>query len=213
MIAIVEGREGAPYLSLFDFSTRVNLKDCNKRVLEVPCARRWVAQFWVAPGPVLPAPDTRTGLWWNWRSNMEPQPKSRPTAPKRPFRGEDGAMDIPEPPIPECEPWASMDLLNKEREIVGVYISGHPLDKFRLEVDHLCAKDGLARQHGTGKRKDVDVQGLITAAEHRISKYNPAVGLLRIGRLPWGPRIPMLWRITWVQGIHGGRVDGHRDHV
>ena len=42
VIAIVEGREGAPYSSLFDFSTRVNLKDCNKRVFEALRARRWV---------------------------------------------------------------------------------------------------------------------------------------------------------------------------
>ena len=75
------------------------------------------------------------------------------------FGGDDGAMDIPEPPIPECETWASMDLLNKERDIVGVYISGHPLDRFRLEMGHLCAKGGLSRfgQLGAGERQEPDV--------------------------------------------------------
>ena len=47
-----------------------------------------------------------------------------------------------------------MDLLNKERDIVGVYISGHPLDKFRLELDHLCAKKGcLALRRSTPRRE------------------------------------------------------------
>ena len=60
----------------------------------------------------------------------------------------------------------------------GSIISGHPLDKFRLEVDHLCAKDGLARLDNMEREKGkmLTFGGLITAAEHRISKS---------GR-PWG---------------------------
>ena len=71
-----------------------------------------------------------------------------------------------------------MDLLNKERDIVGVYISGHPLDKFRLELDHLCAKQGLSRLETleAEKGKVLTFGGLITSCEHRISKS---------GR-PWG---------------------------
>jgi DNA polymerase-3 subunit alpha len=94
------------------------------------------------------------------------------------FGGDEGAMDIPEPPVPECAPWADMDLLNKERDIVGVYISGHPLDRFRLELDHLCAQNGLTRLENLEQErgKTLTFGGLITSCEHRISKS---------GR-PWG---------------------------
>ena len=57
-------------------------------------------------------------------------------------------------------------------DIVGVYISGHPLDKFRLELDHLCAKDGLTRLENLEQErgKTLTFGGLITSCEHRISK-------------------------------------------
>ena len=178
VIAIVEGREGTPYSSLFDFSTRVNLKDCNKRVFEALALGGGFDSFGLHRAQFF-APDhkDRPLVELAVRYGAATQ-ESANSAQASLFGGEDGAMDIPEPPIPECEPWASMDLLNKEREIVGVYISGHPLDKFRLEVDYLCAKDGLARLDNMDREKGkmLTFGGLITAAEHRISKS---------GR-PWG---------------------------
>ena len=51
--------------------------------------------------------------------------------------GDDDAMKIPEPIIPSCEPWTDMVRLKKERDIVGFFISGHPLDKFKFEIDHV----------------------------------------------------------------------------
>jgi DNA polymerase-3 subunit alpha len=178
VIAIVEGREGAPYSSLFDFATRVNLKDCNKRVFEALALGGGFDSFGLHRAQFF-APDHKdrplVELAVKYGAATQ---ESANSAQASLFGGEDGAMDIPEPPIPECEPWASMDLLNKEKEIVGVYISGHPLDKFRLEVDHLCAKDGLARLDNLARAKGkmLTFGGLITAAEHRISKS---------GR-PWG---------------------------
>ena len=90
---------------------------------------------------------------------------------------EDGAMDIPEPPIPECEPWASMDLLNKEREIVGSTFLATPWTSSGLRWTTSAPRTAwpgwnMEREKG----KMLTFGGLITAAEHRISKS---------GR-PWG---------------------------
>ena len=42
---------------------------------------------------------------------------------------------ISEPEIPRCEPWPTMELLRKEKEVVGIYLSGHPLDDFKRELE------------------------------------------------------------------------------
>ena len=199
VIAIVEGREGTEYSSLFDFATRVNLKDCNKRVFEALALGGGFDSFGLHRAQFF-APDHKdrplVELAVKYGAATQ---ESANSAQASLFGGEDGAMDIPEPPIPECEPWASMDLLNKERDIVGVYISGHPLDKFRLEVDHLCAKEGLSRLDNMEREKGkmLTFGGLITAAEHRISKS---------GR-PWG-----FFSLEDYQGVHEFRCFGE-DYV
>ena len=178
VIAIVEGREGSTYTSLFDFACRVNLKDCNKRVFEALAVGGAFDSFGLhrAQFFALDHKD-RTLIELAVRFGAANQETAN-SAQASLFGGDDGAMDIPEPPVPECEEWPSMDLLNKERDIVGVYISGHPLDKFRFELEHLCAKGGLTRLDNLAqeKGKKLTFGGLILACEHRISKA---------GR-PWG---------------------------
>jgi DNA polymerase-3 subunit alpha len=93
------------------------------------------------------------------------------------FGGGDEA-EIPEPALPECEPWANMDQLNRERDVVGVYISGHPLDAFRFEMEYLTTKGGLEILDNMDKHRGrkMNFGGLVSKVEHRISKS---------GR-PWG---------------------------
>ena len=178
VLAIIEGRTDAPYTSLFDFSRRVNLKDCNKRVFEALALGGGFDEFGLHRAQFFALDmKERTVIELAVRYGAATQ-ESENSAQASLFGGDDGAMDIPEPAVPECEPWPSMDLLNKEKEIVGVYISGHPLDKFRLELDHLCAKGGLERLQDLvpERGKVLTFGGLIASAEHRISKS---------GR-PWG---------------------------
>ena len=127
VLAIIEGRTDAPYTSLFDFSRRVNLKDCNKRVFEALALGGGFDEFGLHRAQFLALDmKERTVIELAVRYGAATQ-ESENSAQASLFGGDDGAMDIPEPAVPECEPWPSMDLLNKEKEIVGVYISGHPL--------------------------------------------------------------------------------------
>ena len=213
VIAIVEGREGAPYSSLFDFSTRVNLKDCNKRVFEALALGGGFDSLGCT-GPSSSRRTTRTAAVELAVKYGAATQESANSAQASLFGGEDGAMDIPEPPIPECEPWASMDLLNKEREIVGVYISGHPLDKFRLEVDHLCAKDGLARLDNMEREKGkmLTFGGLITG-RNTASASLAGRGASSRWKTTMGPtNSDALERITSGSRNSWWKVDGHRDH-
>ena len=199
VLAIIEGRSESPYTSLFDFSRRVNLKDCNKRVFEALALGGGFdsfgmhrAQFFALDHKERPLIELAV------RYGAATQ-ESENSAQVSLFGGDDSAMDIPEPPVPECEPWPNMDLLNKEKEIVGVYISGHPLDKFRLELDHLCASGGLDRLQDLvpERGKVLTFGGLITAADHRISKS---------GR-PWG-----MFTLEDYQGVHEFKCFGE-DYV
>ena len=72
-----------------------------------------------------------------------------------------------------------MDALAKEKDVIGVYISGHPLDKFRFEVQHLCTpSDGLQvlTDALSWRGKELRFAGRVIEAQHRISKAGKPFG-------------------------------------
>ncbi len=85
--------------------------------------------------------------------------------------GEASEVQFPEPEIPEAEKWGMMEELSKEKELVGIYISGHPLDDFKTEIKYYCNTPLMAFQNQAALiNKDISIGGIITNIEHRVSK-------------------------------------------
>ncbi len=92
--------------------------------------------------------------------------------------GESDEAEIPEPPIPPAPEWRTLDQLNREKEVVGVYISGHPLDDFKFEIDQFANADTsiLEDLDGIRQRKETRIAGIITSASHLTSKTGSPYG-------------------------------------
>ena len=85
--------------------------------------------------------------------------------------GDASYIQLPEPIIPECETWGTMETLGKEKEVVGIYISAHPLDDFKNELSFCNAnlshfKEDLSKYVGM----NLSFAGIITDVQHRVSK-------------------------------------------
>lgn len=180
--AIVEGREEGAYVSIYDFSRRVNLKDCNKRVFEglalgggfdsfegVSRSRYFAVD---EKGRMVIENAIRYGHAWQESENSS----------QVSLFGEASAIEIPEPIMPETEEWNILDQLNKEREVVGIYISGHPLDDFKVEMEHLCTRDGLKilLELDKYKGRNFAFGGMVSGVEHRTSKNGKPYGIFTI---------------------------------
>ena len=77
---------------------------------------------------------------------------------------------MPEPEIPECPEWGAMEKLAREKEVVGIYISGHPLDDFKVELNAFCNASLENLQQLTELiNKDLAFGGVITDVQHRIN--------------------------------------------
>jgi len=85
---------------------------------------------------------------------------------------------IQEPPMPEAETWGLIERLNREKEITGIYISGHPLDDYRMEVKNFttCSLNKLDNYNG----QKVKIAGFVTSAQHRITKKGTGFGIFSI---------------------------------
>jgi DNA polymerase-3 subunit alpha len=92
--------------------------------------------------------------------------------------GDTSDVMMPEPTVPQAEPWSLIEKLTKEKEVTGIYISGHPLDDYRIEVENFttCGLDRIENFKG----QKVNIAGIITQAQHRVNKKGNGWGLFTV---------------------------------
>jgi DNA polymerase-3 subunit alpha len=84
--------------------------------------------------------------------------------------GETSNVQLDEPTIPQCEDWHIMEKLSKEKEAIGMYISGHPLDDYKTEIKYFCnGTVGVLHNLENLIGRDVSVAGIVTDVQHRVS--------------------------------------------
>ena len=184
--SIIEEREkNGPYMSIFEMIKRVNQRTVNKKTLEslvyaggFDCfTDMHRAQYFFTPPN-----DTSSGLEKIVRFGNIFQAQTT-HASNTLFGDLPTVMDIAPPKIPPCEPWSLTDLLNYEKEVTGMFLSGHPLDHFRFEIKHYGIttmaefneiKDTLALQPNPGR--SFRLAGLVTDAQHRVTRTGRQFG-------------------------------------
>ncbi|OIQ30042.1 MAG: DNA polymerase III subunit alpha [Bacteroidetes bacterium MedPE-SWsnd-G2] len=95
--------------------------------------------------------------------------------------GASSEVQIAEPIVPPCEEWGTMEKLSREREVVGIYISGHPLDDFRVEMKNFCNADVACfsnLEHYVNR--DLTFGGVVTTVIHRVSKQGKGWGMFTV---------------------------------
>ena len=175
--------ERGPFASIFDLMRRVNLRSANRKALESLAYagafdgfdRTHRAHFFHSPGegkPTFIETLTRYG-----QQHQDGEDSSQVNM----FGDSDDAAGIPEPTLPQIEPWSALEQLHHEKEVIGFYLSGHPLDDHRLEIKHLC-NTTLPELKELDKLagRELTFSGIVTKAEHRIAKSGKAFGSLSL---------------------------------
>ena len=169
--AIIEGRKKGKYKSIFDFAKRVDLRSANKKAFDslvlagafdsVDNAHRAQYFFENADGVTFIEKAIRFGSKFQERENS-PQTSL--------FTGTD-EIKISEPNFPVCDKWSKLDQLKKEKDVVGIYISGHPLDDYLDTLNYLTNihLNDLKDLRGLVD-KEVRTGGIIGEVQHKISK-------------------------------------------
>ncbi|AIM60538.1 DNA polymerase III subunit alpha [Cellulophaga lytica] len=169
---IVENRKkDGPYKSVFDLAKRIDLRAANKRAFENLTLAGGFDSF----GDTHRAQylhDEGDGITFlekvmKYGSKFQESQNSSQVS----LFGEASDVQIPEPVVPPCEEWGTMEKLRKEKEVVGIYISGHPLDDFKSEIKSFC-NSGIAAVHNMEQyvNKELSIAGVITDVQHRVSK-------------------------------------------
>jgi DNA polymerase III subunit alpha len=169
--------EAGNYISIFDLAKRLDSKAINKKSLEALSLAGAFDSFQELTRSMFFAPDkdgqTLTEKLIRYGNSLNTGTETNQAS----LFGEDTEAQISEPALPKVEPWGQLEQLAREKEVVGFYISGHPLDQYKLLIQHV-AKQTLPELADLKllDGKDVTVAGIITTVQHRTSKTGKPFG-------------------------------------
>jgi DNA polymerase-3 subunit alpha len=176
-----ERKSNGRFKSMFDFIERVNLNACNKRAVEslalsgaFDCfndIRR--EQLFIENSKGEQVLETILRYGNKFQTDMSMTKNSL-------FGGLD-AIDIAKPEIPYSPEWSPLERLNKERDLIGMYLSAHPLDEFEFEINHICNATTVdLKDLNSIQGKALKIGGMVTNFRHGTSKAGNPYGIFTL---------------------------------
>jgi DNA polymerase-3 subunit alpha len=176
---IAERKEGGFYKSIFDMAKRVDLRQCNKKAFEGLALSGGFDSFKKIHRAQLFSEDSKGRTFLENVMKFGNVYQENLNSSQVSMFGEATGTEAVEPQAPESEEWTSIEKLNKEKEVVGIFISGHPLDDFKLEIDSFCSGNvSMLNDMEKHRNKDVSVPCIVTEVEHRMTKKGDPFGTM-----------------------------------
>ncbi|MEC4004021.1 DNA polymerase III subunit alpha [Flavobacterium sp. SUN052] len=168
---IVQNRKDAPYKSIFDLAKKIDLRAANKKAFEslalaggFDCfTETHRAQYFHIEGEGITFLEKAIRYGSKFQENENSSQVS--------LFGEASDVQIAEPIVPPCEDWSTMEKLAKEKEVVGIYISGHPLDDYKFEMKSFCnVRLTQLKNLNDLIGKNLTFAGIVTNVQYRTGK-------------------------------------------
>ena len=180
---IIEEREkNGPYKNIFDFIQRVNLSACNRKCVESLVLSGGFDSFGSMKREDFFAKNTKGETFIETLIRYGQLYQTEMAQARNSLFGGDNAVEIATPPIIKGEQWSDIERLNKEREYVGIYLSAHPLDEYRIVLDNLCnTKCAELNDLSTlSDREDIIFGGIVTSNQQKYTKNGKPCGFVNI---------------------------------
>jgi DNA polymerase III subunit alpha len=178
---IKERKENGNYTSIFDLAKRVDLRAANKKSFDSLVKAGAFDSFEDTHRAQYFSKDEKGITFLERAMKFGSKYQENENSAQVSMFGEASNVQFPEPDIPECETWGTMELLSQEKEVIGIYISAHPLDDFKNEMIFCNAtikhfKGDLAKY----VNMNLSFAGIISDVQHRVSKAGKGWALFTI---------------------------------
>ena len=178
--AIVDERkENGNYSDFSDFVSRVDLRSANKRTLESLAYSGGFDSFGINRSQYFEIEKDQSYI----EKMIKFGNKVQDTKNSNQFNmfGENSDSVLQAPAATDCEEWSTMDLLSKEKEVVGIYLSGHPLDDYRFEIDNFSNSNlSVLSDLQKIENKEIRLSGVIVDVEHKETQKGKKFGVLHM---------------------------------
>ena len=181
---IAEREKNGPYKDIFDFVQRVNLSAVNRKAFESLALSGGFDSFGIKRESYF-ASNTKGDTFIETLLRYGQVYQTEQSSMQNSLFGDMGGVEITTPPVPETEPWSTMELLKKERDLVGIYLSAHPLDDYAVVLNHMCNLkcSQVGREMDKkelAKFEELSFGGIVTAVSSRFTKTNKPFGIVTI---------------------------------
>ena len=181
--AIIDERQkNGPYQDIYDFVQRVNFSQVNRKAFESLALSGGFDSFGLRREDFFAKNNKGESFIDIIMRYGQTYQTEKQQAQNSLFGGFDD-IEIQRPAVPKSdERWSDIERLNKERELVGIYLSAHPLDEFKIILDHLCNArcDELADVNKLKDREDVIIGGIVTGVRTRFDKRGQPCGFVTL---------------------------------
>lgn len=178
---IEERKANGPFKNIYDFVERVNLSQVNKKNLEALATAGALDNLdTIKRGQYFSVDDKDNSFIENiirygnkYQNDLNSNQQSL-------FGGAD-TIEISKPAIPENNDWQKLEKLNREKDLIGVYLSAHPLDDFKFEFDNFCnTKLSEFDDLNNIINRELTIGGIVTEVKHSMTKNGKPFGFLTI---------------------------------
>ncbi len=180
--AIVEERDkNGAYKDIFDFVQRINQGACNRKALESMALAGAFDDFNEIKREDFFEVNPRGEAYSETLMRFGQRYQTSQQEMQNSLFGAFDAIEVATPPIPHAEPWSQLERLNRERDLVGMYLSAHPLDPYYIEVNYGCDTP-LAEVKSKADQLDQEITmgGLVVDFQTRMGKKGNQFGILKI---------------------------------
>jgi len=181
--SIVEERNtNGPFKGIFDFVQRVNLNACNKKNMECLALAGGFDSFPELKREQYFAVNSKGEVFLETLMRYGNRYQEDKRAAINSLFGGANVVDIATPEIPQgVERWGDLERLNKERDLVGIYLSAHPLDEFAIVLDHVCnTRMADLEDKAALAGREITMGGIVTSVRRGISKNGNPYGIAKI---------------------------------
>ena len=181
---IAERHKNGQYKDIFDFVQRVNLSAVNRKAMESLALSGGFDSFGIRREQYF-AQNAKGDTFVETLLRYGQVYQSEQSSMQNSLFGDMGGVEIQTPPVPECEQWSTMEQLKRERELVGIYLSAHPLDDYAVVLKHMCNLNCSQIGREMDKKAFASIEeltfgGIVTSVSQRWTKTNKPFGIVTI---------------------------------
>ena len=204
--AIVKERNAnGSFKSIFNFVERVNLTACNKKNIEALCYSGAFDTFKEIRREQFFAPNAKGEIFIETLMNYGSKYQTDKNSSLFSLFGGLDAVEIATPEIPATETWSNIERLNKEKDLVGIYLSSHPLDDYFVILNYVCnlnLKD-LEESKDSQANKELIIGGIVTSFKQGNTKTGNPYGVLKLEDFSGSAEIPLFGKDFIDYGKYG----------
>ncbi len=177
---VSERKENGNYISFEDFVKRVNLRSANKRTLESIAYAGGFDSFGLKRSQYFTEQEDGQ-IYLERMLKFGNKYKDRKNSNQVDMFGNDFELAIQAPSPMNTEEWSTMQLLSREKEVVGIYISGHPLDDYQVEINNFCNGNlSMLQDMPRIKGKQLSLACVVIDVEHKETKSGKPYGVMHL---------------------------------